>query len=69
MVTTQRKPEQLGQILLEQGLISDEHLQRALEEHRNTPKSLGRVLIDLGYTANGISSGRWPSRSVSSSST
>jgi type IV pilus assembly protein PilB len=49
MVTTQRKPRQLGQILLEQGLISEEHLQRALEEHRNTPKSLGRVLIDLGY--------------------
>ena len=49
MVTTQRKPKQLGQILLEQGLISEEHLQRALEEHRNTPKSLGRVLIDLAY--------------------
>ena len=49
MVTTQRQPKQLGQILLEQGLISEEHLQRALEEHRNSPKSLGRVLIDLGY--------------------
>ena len=49
MVTTQRKPKQLGQILLEQGLISEEQLERALEEHRNTPKSLGRVLIDLGY--------------------
>jgi type IV pilus assembly protein PilB len=49
VVTTQRQPKQLGQILLEQGLISEEHLQRALEEHRNTPKSLGRVLIDLGY--------------------
>jgi type IV pilus assembly protein PilB len=49
VVTTQRQPKQLGQILLEQGLISEEHLQRALDEHRNTPKSLGRVLIDLGY--------------------
>jgi type IV pilus assembly protein PilB len=49
MVTTQRQPKQLGQILLEQGLISEEYLQRALDEHRNTPKSLGRVLIDLGY--------------------
>ncbi len=48
-MTTQRKPKQLGQILIEQGLITEEHLQRALEEHRNTPKSLGRVLIDLGY--------------------
>jgi type IV pilus assembly protein PilB len=48
-MTTQRKPKQLGQILLEQGLITEEHLQLALEEHRNTPKSLGRVMIDLGY--------------------
>jgi type IV pilus assembly protein PilB len=49
MVTSKRKPKQLGQILLEQGLLSEEQLNRALEEHRNTPKSLGRVLIDLGY--------------------
>src|SRR3989304_4669255 len=49
MVTAQRKPKQLGQILLEQGLIDDDQLERALEEHRNTPKSLGRVLVDLGY--------------------
>src|SRR5919202_4069724 len=45
---TKRKPKQLGQILMEQGLISQEQLDRALEEHRKTPKSLGRVLIDMG---------------------
>ena len=49
MVTAKRKPKQLGQILLEQGLLNEEQLNRALDEHRNTPKSLGRVLIDLGY--------------------
>ena len=49
MVTSKRKPKQLGQILLEQGLLSEEQLAVALEEHRNTPKSLGRVLIDMGY--------------------
>ncbi len=48
MVTTKRKPKQLGQILQEQGLLTQEQLGRALEEHRNTPKSLGRVLIDMG---------------------
>jgi len=47
MVTTKRKPKQLGQILLEQGLITREQLDRALEEHRNSPRSLGRVLIDM----------------------
>jgi type IV pilus assembly protein PilB len=49
MVTAKRKPKQLGQILLEQGLLEQDQLDRALDEHRNTPKSLGRVLIDLGY--------------------
>jgi len=48
MTTTKRKTKQLGQILIEQGLIDEEQLERALEEHRKTPKSLGRVLIDLG---------------------
>ncbi|MBI3648777.1 MAG: Flp pilus assembly complex ATPase component TadA [Actinobacteria bacterium] len=48
MTTTKRKTKQLGQILIEQGLIDEGQLERALEEHRKTPKSLGRVLIDLG---------------------
>ncbi len=47
MATVKRKPKQLGQILIEQGLITGEQLDEALEVHRNTPKSLGRVLIDL----------------------
>jgi len=48
VVATKRKPKQLGQILLEQGLITQEQLNFALAEHQKTPKSLGRVLIDLG---------------------
>ena len=48
MTTVKRKAKQLGQILIEQGLISSAQLEQALEEHRKTPKSLGRVLIDLG---------------------
>ena len=48
MTTVKRKAKQLGQILIEQGLVSDAQLEEALEEHRRTPKSLGRVLIDMG---------------------
>ncbi len=48
MTTVKRKAKQLGQILIEQGLITAAQLEQALEEHRKTPKSLGRVLIDLG---------------------
>jgi len=49
VVAAKRKPKQLGQILLEEGLLTQAQLNRALEQHRNTPKSLGRVVIDLGF--------------------
>src|SRR6266566_2931565 len=39
---------QLGTLLLERGLITQEQLDAALEEQRQTRKSLGRVLIDAG---------------------
>jgi type IV pilus assembly protein PilB len=49
MPMTKRKPKQLGQILLEQGHITNEQLENALAEHKSTARSLGRTLIDLGY--------------------
>ena len=42
-----KKTKQLGQILIEQGLISEQQLQEALETQERVPKSLGRILIDL----------------------
>ena len=48
MTTVKRKSKQLGQILIELGLITPEQLETALDEHQKTPKALGRVLIDLG---------------------
>jgi len=42
-----KKTKQLGQILIEQGLISDEQLTEALKVQERVPKSLGRILIDL----------------------
>jgi type IV pilus assembly protein PilB len=37
----------LSDVLLEEGLISTEDLERAQQEHERTGRSLGRVLIDL----------------------
>lgn len=37
-----------GQILLSKGLITEETLNRALEEHRSSGKRLGDVLVDMG---------------------
>ena len=45
MTTVKRKSKQLGQILIELGLITPEQLDAALAEHQKTPKALGRVLI------------------------
>jgi type IV pilus assembly protein PilB len=42
-----KKTKQLGQILIEQGLISEDQLQEALHTQERVPKSLGRILIDL----------------------
>ncbi|MEX0833192.1 MAG: ATPase, T2SS/T4P/T4SS family [Actinomycetota bacterium] len=43
-----KKTKQLGEILVEQGLITSEQLQQALDEGKRSGKLLGRVLIDLG---------------------
>src|SRR5919197_2014672 len=42
-----KKKKHLGQILVEEGLITDEQLELALKEQERVPKSLGRILIDL----------------------
>jgi type IV pilus assembly protein PilB len=42
-----RKTKKLGEILVEEGLISAEQLERALLEQSRTDQLLGRILIDL----------------------
>lgn len=39
----------LGELILEEGLVSKEQLEEAIEESRGAGKSLGRILIDRGY--------------------
>src|SRR5687767_10435598 len=39
---------QLGTLLLERGLLTQDQLQAALEEQSRSRRSLGRVLIDKG---------------------
>ena len=40
--------KQLGDILLEGGLVTDEQLSGAVQEQQRLGRSLGRVLVDLG---------------------
>lgn len=39
----------LGEVLLQEGLISQEQLSEALEEQQRLKRSLGRILIDRGF--------------------
>jgi len=41
-----KKKKQLGQILVEEGLITPDQLEFALKEQERVPKSIGRILID-----------------------
>jgi len=45
----ERRRRKIGEILLSQGLISQEQLVRGLEEHKRTGVSLGTVLVKLGF--------------------
>ncbi|MES1260598.1 MAG: ATPase, T2SS/T4P/T4SS family [Acidobacteriota bacterium] len=44
-------PPQLGQLLVERGLIGAEDLERGLELQRERGDKLGKILVDMGYLA------------------
>lgn len=47
IATTLPKPQTLGAVLLEQGLLRPEHLAQALAEQQKSGHLLGKVLVDL----------------------
>ena len=52
------RPEKirLGDLLISQGLLTDEQLKMALEEQKRSGRKLGRIFVDSGYvTEEGIS--------------
>ena len=53
MSDERRKKVRLGELLLEQKVITEEQLQQALAEQKRTGRKLGRVLTDLGSGARG----------------
>ncbi len=51
MASPQGPKKLIGQILLEQGLVTQEQLDEALNVQKNTTEQLGRILVDLGYVS------------------
>ncbi len=47
-----RRP--LGQLLVEEGILTTEQLDAALRAQYGTDKQLGQVLVELGYVASGV---------------
>ena len=46
-----RQKKRLGDMLIEEQIITDEQLSDALEKKKGTTKRLGEVLVELGYTS------------------
>jgi MSHA biogenesis protein MshE len=42
----------LGRVLVEQGLLSEDELERALEEQASTGRRLGETLVELGFLSH-----------------
>lgn len=45
-----RQKKRIGDMLLEEGIITKEQLEDALERNRTAKKKIGEMLVDLGYT-------------------
>ncbi len=49
MATSRGPKKQLGQVLLEKGLINQDQLDEALRVQKSTTEQIGRILVDLNY--------------------
>ncbi len=58
----------LGDLLIQQGLLTDEQLKIALDEQKRTGRKLGRVFVESGYVTEAGISRRWPGSCGSPSS-
>lgn len=45
-----RRKKRIGDMLLDEGIITKEQLEDALERNRTAKKKIGEMLVDLGYT-------------------
>lgn len=49
-----KKPRRLGEILIEEGLISQDQLRIALLEQKKTKEALGKVIVNLGFATEAV---------------
>ncbi|MBZ0072987.1 MAG: ATPase, T2SS/T4P/T4SS family [Thiohalobacteraceae bacterium] len=49
-----KPPRRIGDILIEQGILSQDQLRIALTEQKKTGEQLGRIIVSLGFTTEAI---------------
>ncbi|MCW8874165.1 MAG: ATPase, T2SS/T4P/T4SS family, partial [Gammaproteobacteria bacterium] len=49
-----KPPRRIGDILIEQGILSQDQLRIALTEQKKTSEQLGRIIVSLGFTTEAI---------------
>lgn len=52
--TPAKPPRRIGDILIEQGVLSQDQLRIALTEQKKTGEQLGRIIVSLGFTTEAI---------------
>jgi len=53
-MSAQSKPKRLGDVLLEQGLISQDQIRIALTEQKRTNEPLGKLFVSLGFVTESV---------------
>ncbi len=54
MLDTSQKRKLLGQVLLEQGVITHDQLQIALTEQKRSNKALGKIIVAMGFVTESV---------------
>ena len=49
-----KPPRRIGDILIEQGILSQDQLRIALTEQKKRGEQLGRIIVSLGFTTEAI---------------
>jgi hypothetical protein len=60
-MNAENKPKRLGEILIDEGVITEDQLNIALTEQKKVHEPLGKLLVNLGFATEAImrSALRW----------
>ena len=60
-MNAENKPKRLGEILIDEGVITEDQLNIALTEQKKVHEPLGKLLVGLGFATESIMISPWRS--------